>query len=506
MVARGWGMWERLIQGIYMPHGYCLLWEPWLVGLHAVSDILTFAAYSAIPVAIWIFVRQRPTLEMRGLALLFAAFILWCGLTHLFGVITLWRPVYELQGIVKATTAVISVTTAVLIFPLIPKALAIPSPKELQTANAQLRREIAAHEQTLAELKRAREELEERVELRTKDLADATERFKALFEHAPVAMLMVGRDGVLQQINAAAQRVFDCKSRDLLGQRVERLLPEAMREAHPALRDAYITSPHARPMGAGRELLAKRCSGEEFPAEIGLNPIVERGEVAVIASVVDISDRRKQADRVQFIMRELSHRSKNLLAVVQGMARQALATSTDLRSFEKSFSDRLQGLARSHDLLVGRNWEGVALADLVAAQLAFLKRDDDGKGITIAGPDITLTPEAAQNLGLALHELATNAAKHGALQAPTGTIDVTWSIQERDGDPPDLKFCWRETGGPITSEPPSRRGFGRTVLERVVPASMGGSASLSFPEGFAQWCLHVPVAMLTQQPVPDAAA
>ncbi len=137
-----------------MPHGYCLLWDPWLVTLHAGSDLLTFGAYAAIPLAIWMFVSKRPNIEMKGLARLFAAFILWCGLTHLFNVITLWYPVYELQGLVKATTAVISVTTAVLIFPLIPKALAIPSPNELQIANLHLEREIVAHKQTLVELHR----------------------------------------------------------------------------------------------------------------------------------------------------------------------------------------------------------------------------------------------------------------------------------------------------------------------------------------------------------------
>ena len=94
-------MLHRLFQGIYMPHGYCLLWDPWLVTLHAASDVLTFLAYSAIPIAIWIFVSRRRDLEMKALARLFAAFILWCGLTHLFGFITLWQPVYELQGIVK---------------------------------------------------------------------------------------------------------------------------------------------------------------------------------------------------------------------------------------------------------------------------------------------------------------------------------------------------------------------------------------------------------------------
>ena len=120
-------MLHEMIHGAaYMAHGYCLLWKPWLVALHAGSDLLIFAAYFAIPVAIWTFVSKRPNIEMKGLARLFAAFILWCGLTHIVNLVTLWWPIYEFQALVKVVTAAISVTTAVVIFPLIPKALAIP--------------------------------------------------------------------------------------------------------------------------------------------------------------------------------------------------------------------------------------------------------------------------------------------------------------------------------------------------------------------------------------------
>jgi PAS domain S-box-containing protein len=491
-------MWQRLIEGMYMPHGYCLLWEPWLVTLHAASDFLTFGAYSAIPLAIWMFVSRRPNIEMKGLARLFAAFILWCGLTHLFNVITLWHPIYELQGLVKAATALISVATAVVIFPLIPKALAIPSPNELQIANAQLEREIAAHKGTLTELQKVQAELEQRVVARTHDLAEATERFKALFEHAPVAMLIVRRDGVVQQLNRAAEQVFACNRSVVLGKPIETLLPESMRSRHPELRRAFIASPSARPMGAGRELFAQREAGEQFPVEIGLNPLPGSDGAAVIASVVDISERRKQSERMQFIMRELSHRTKNLLAVIQGMVRQAIAASPDMTTFERSFSDRLQGLARSHDLLVGKNWEGAALAELVHAQLAFLKRDD-AASVSVEGPSIMLSPEAAQSLGLALHELATNAAKHGALAAKQGSIEVSWRILSDGLDEPRVEFCWRESGVKNYFEP-IRRGFGRTVLEHVVPQALAGSASLEFTGGGARWRLDAPYVMFTVAP------
>jgi PAS domain S-box-containing protein len=490
-------MFQRLIEGIYMPHGYCLLWEPWLVTLHAASDFLTFAAYSAIPLAIWMFVSKRPHVEMRGLARLFAAFILWCGLTHLFNIITLWYPVYELQGLVKGITAAVSVTTAVMIFPLIPKALAIPSPNELQLANAQLQQEIMAHRETLQDLQNARDELERRVVERTKDLEEATERFKALFEHAPVAMLMVDRDGTLKQANAAAESLFNCDRHALLGEPVESLLPAGLRSEHSTLSESYVRTPTAQPMAAGRELFAHRKDGHQFPVEIGLSPVPGEDQSTVIASVVDISGRRKEEQRIQFIMRELSHRSKNLLAVIQGMVRQALLSSPDMPSFERSFAERLQGLARSHDLLVGKNWEGTSISELVHAQMAILNTGDPS-AISVNGPHVFLAPEAAQNLGLALHELATNAIKHGALSGRAGTISVSWHIDQPSGQSPRLILDWVEKGPILSAEPP-RRGFGRTVLDRVVPASLEGSARLAFGQNDVSWTLDVPLSSLERR-------
>lgn len=161
----------------FMPHGYCLLWRPDLVALHAVSDALIFLAYASIPAALVVLVRKRPEIEHRTTVVLFAAFILACGLTHLVAVFTLWQPMYGLQGLIKAATAVVSLLTAIAIWPLLPKLLKIPSPSALQAvnadlekANADLKREIAEHERTLDELRNMRSELETRVEVRTSEL------------------------------------------------------------------------------------------------------------------------------------------------------------------------------------------------------------------------------------------------------------------------------------------------------------------------------------------------
>lgn len=161
----------------FMPHGYCLMWRPDLVALHAVSDMLIFLAYASIPAALVVFVRKRPELEHRSTLVLFAAFILACGFTHLVAMFTLWQPMYGLQGIIKAMTALISLLTAFAIWPLLPKLMKIPSPAALQAVNAdlgqvndQLKREITEHEVTLQELRAMRSELEVRVEERTREL------------------------------------------------------------------------------------------------------------------------------------------------------------------------------------------------------------------------------------------------------------------------------------------------------------------------------------------------
>ncbi len=423
-----------MLQGIFdqalMAHGYCLLWNPWLVGLHAGSDFLIFAAYCAIPVAIWIFVSKRPNVEMKGLARLFAAFILWCGLTHIINLLTLWWPIYEFQALVKVVTAGISVTTAVVIFPLIPRALAIPSPRELQLANTDLANEIIAHKRTLAELERARTLLEQRVEARTRELSEATERFRSLFEHAPVAMLMADDAGSVHLVNRGAEQLFDYSRDELVGQSVENLLPAQQRREHQALRAAFHAAPAARPMGLGRDLHGRRKDGREIPVEIGLNPLIVDGKAFVVASIVDISARNETEQRMQFVMRELTHRSKNLLAVIQAIARRTAATSADMQAFNSNFGERLRGLAKSHDLLVERNWEGAPIEDLVRSQFALLE-GTEAERIMTQGPAMMLVPQAAQYLGLGLHELATNAAKYGALAAPTGQVQVTWQEDER---------------------------------------------------------------------------
>ncbi|MGG6293370.1 ATP-binding protein [Leptolyngbya sp. AN02str] len=179
-----------LTAGPFIPHGHCYLWKPGLVGLHLVSDLLTAIAYFSIPLTLLFFVRQRKDLPFHSVFLLFSAFIVACGTTHLLEVWTLWHPTYWLSGSVKAFTAGVSLMTAIELIPIIPQALALPSPSALQEINKSLEAEINERKRAEAELKVYQNQLEELVAQRTEQLAASNEQMETLLEHAQIAQAL----------------------------------------------------------------------------------------------------------------------------------------------------------------------------------------------------------------------------------------------------------------------------------------------------------------------------
>ncbi len=196
---------------------------------------------------------------------------------------------------------------------------------------------------------------------------------------------------------------------------------------------------------------------------------------------------------VQLYMREISHRSKNLLAVVQSISRQTQRNSADIKTFSQRFDDRLQSLARSHDLLVDRNWGGVLVHELVSAQLgSFLDPGDDR--ISLTGPSLLLNPAASQHIGLAIHELATNASKYGSLSVPKGRVDIEWKAELNNGTQ-RFRMAWRESNGPVVTKS-SRKGFGRFVVEEAVARGLSGTAYIEWGEAGLTWTLDAPSSCL----------
>lgn len=198
---------------------------------------------------------------------------------------------------------------------------------------------------------------------------------------------------------------------------------------------------------------------------------------------IDITDRKKQEEHLRLVTGELQHRTNNLLTVVQGLATQTARNSTSLDDFVSLFGGRLRGLANSNQLLARQEWLGAPLSELIEAQIGPFA---DRRRFDLDGPDIRLSSRAAQNLGMAIHELCTNAIKYGALSVPDGRVMVSWRI---DGDA--LALTWQESGGPPVT-PPTRKGFGRVVAEQVLAKTLNATISTDFaPKGLI-WSLRLP--------------
>ena len=198
-------------------------------------------------------------------------------------------------------------------------------------------------------------------------------------------------------------------------------------------------------------------------------------------------DRDDREAHVRLIMRELSHRSKNLLAIVLAIARQTARHTRSFNDFEARFNARLQALADAHDLLVEQQWGGAVLSDLVNAQLSAFGLDR----VTCRGDRIMLRTEAVQNIALALHELATNASKYGALSVPTGKVHIDWGYETDGANERVLRLTWRESGGPPVT-PPTGKGFGCFVLDRVTVNALGEGGLQFKPDGVVWTCIIKP--------------
>jgi two-component sensor histidine kinase len=205
------------------------------------------------------------------------------------------------------------------------------------------------------------------------------------------------------------------------------------------------------------------------------------------------SELKRGREYSDFLMRELAHRAKNQLAVVRGMALQTAKQSRSLDEFATQFTKRIQGFAESQDLLLRQNWQGAWMSDLVRAQLDLYAA---GRRAEASGPPVFLSAKAVQNIGFALHELATNASKHGALSKPGGRVVIAWD-RPCDGD--RIRLEWVEQNGPSVTAP-LRQGFGHLVLTQLVPAALQGTSTLEFGSDGVRWQLEIPTSDAVSAP------
>ncbi len=199
--------------------------------------------------------------------------------------------------------------------------------------------------------------------------------------------------------------------------------------------------------------------------------------IGLICASIDVTERKESEAHLRLLLRELTHRSKNLLAVIQAMARQTARHVGSVEGFLDQFGSRLQALAASHDLLVRESWHGASLREIISSQLGTYIEGDSGQ-VALNGPEVELKPEAAQNLGLALHELVINAAKFGALSIPGGRVSIDWGHAD-SGETNAIEIDWCEQFGPKVI-PRRKRGFGSLVIERNLARALDAEVILDF--------------------------
>ncbi|MGD9868700.1 MAG: PAS domain S-box protein [Hyphomicrobiales bacterium] len=322
----------------------------------------------------------------------------------------------------------------------------------------------------------------------------ARRQLAAIVESSDDAIVSKDLNGVIASWNQGAERLFGYSAREAIGKSITMLIPPDRQDEEPAILERIRRGERVNHF----ETVRRRKDGSLVSISLTISPVKDgRGEIVGASKIArDITERRRAEERRNLLMRELSHRAKNLLAVVQGIMWQAARYAKDMKTFEADFSERLQGLARSHDLLVHEDWEGAPLSKLIESQLSFIDQSEE-LTISAEGPDILLTPSAAQNLGLALHELATNAVKHGAFSRRRGQVEIKWTLSGDNGGA-RLILTWTESGGRSVKEP-RRRGFGYAVLDRIVPQALSGTANFTFrPEGLS-WRLEAPLSVISDR-------
>ena len=275
-------------------------------------------------------------------------------------------------------------------------------------------------------------------------LLASEERFRGIFENAPTGISISDIGGNFVQCNPAYEKILGYSLDELRNASFTMLVHPDDRAANLAQMERLVRQeiPYFEIFNRSIHKSGRIVWVHKFVLMLKDR---EGRPVNIVALLTDMTERKRQEEQIRLLMREVNHRSKNLLAVVQSVARQT-AIHGDPQSFAQRFSERLQGLAASHDLLVHNAWQGVGLEELVRSQLAHFK-DLVGGRISLSGPPLRINASGAQSLGMALHELSVNAGKYGALSNRTGQVSITWQVEDGPGGK-RFTLEWRESGGP----------------------------------------------------------
>jgi len=311
-------------------------------------------------------------------------------------------------------------------------------------------------------------------------LASERSQLMDMFIQAPgFVAILYGDDHRALMLNAACSELFG--HRDVLGKTMAFVLPELVRQGYTQAMDKVYRT--GIPFQARQALVVfehpDRSEPEERYLDFMFHPLRELdGQITgIFVQGHDVTDVVLADQRQKLMIDELNHRVKNTLATVQSIALQTARTHIDPKSFAGAFQARILALSHTHDLLTKSHWEGADLGDVIRHEIEAY----GANRLTLDGPSVALEPATAVSLGMIFHELATNAAKYGALTPGSGHVVVNWDVKGPDSR---LNLSWCEKEGPTTS-PPQRRGFGSRLIERNVRHDLSGHVETYFtPTGF----------------------
>jgi PAS domain S-box-containing protein len=317
------------------------------------------------------------------------------------------------------------------------------------------------------------------------NLQNDPEPFRLFIESVrDYAIFMLDTDGRIASWNLGAQRIKGYLEGEVIGRHFSIFYPpEDVARGHPQ-RELEIAQAEGKYEEEGWPV---RKDGTTFYAHVVITAVRdEQGRLRGYGKVTrDVTDRRYADERQKLLLNELNHRVKNTLSIVQSIARQTLGDGKDAKALEA----RLMALSRAHDMLTAKIWENGYLRTVVTTELEPFRRPS-GPQISVEGPDLKLGVNATVAFAMAVHELASNAAKYGAMSQDGGRAELSWGVH--DGV---VTLDWRESGGPPVAEP-TRRGFGAKLLERGLARQINGRAELEFaPEG-VRYRMEAPLQML----------
>ena len=325
------------------------------------------------------------------------------------------------------------------------------------------------------------------------ELSESERRFRATFDNAAVGIAHVGPDGSLLRANQRLCQIVGCSSDELTTQTFQRITHPDDLNANLALLKRLLAGEIDQYEMEKRYI---RKNGAPVWSNLTVGCVrKDDGAVDYLISVIeDISERKRREEEVNLLMREINHRAKNLLSVVLAIVRRTpRERSPEL--FARKFEHRIAALAASHDLLARNAWQGIDLLELARSQLAHF-RDLIGERIMLAGPAIRLRPAAAQAVGMALHELSTNATKYGALSEAQGTVRIGWELEDEGRR---FRITWAEQGGPAPIKP-ERSGFGHTVMVDMVRHALDAEVEIKYEPPGLTWHMTAPAGLSLDAP------